>query len=81
MGMQVSVRCVRRALVTPGRIAEAGEVLAIDVALAVDLVDAGRFVLVKQADAAALEVERKRRVDGLLRGYTSRAATPWRRVA
>lgn len=78
---RISVRCVRRALVKPGRIAEAGEVLAIDVALAVDLVDAGRFVLVNDADAAALEGERKRRVAALPRGREPRPATPWRRVA
>jgi hypothetical protein len=57
---QISVRCLRRALVKPGQIAEAGEVLVVDVRLAVDLVDAGRFVLVNAADAAALAAERRR---------------------
>jgi hypothetical protein len=75
----ICVRCLRRALVRPGQIAEAGEVLVVDVRLAVDLVDAGRFVLVNAADAAALAAERRRRVDALPREREAR--TPWQRAA
>ncbi|MFZ5539293.1 MAG: hypothetical protein ACOY5V_06095 [Pseudomonadota bacterium] len=77
---RIAVRCIRRALVKPGRIAEGGEMLTVDVRLAVDLLDGGRFELVNGADAAALEAERKRRIAALPRGPEP-GAPPWRRAA